>query len=68
MLNAPILCFISHALLIICFAMEDANTKVIFLACGNLEWTSEDRYLYNERVTSVLEVPLTLLKEGGKAL
>ena len=46
--------------------MEDTNKNVIFLACGNLQSTSEDRYLYNERMTSVLEVSVTSLRKEAR--
>lgn len=57
--------FINHL-----FCMEKTNMYAIFWAYGSLQATSEDRYVYNEKI-SLLEVSSASLRrkhrlhEGG---
>lgn len=50
--------FISHL-----FSVEETNMYAIFWAYGSLQATSEDRYVYNEKMTSVLEVSSASLRK-----
>lgn len=58
--------FINHLL-----CNEETNMYAIFWAYGSLQATSEDRYVYNEKMTSLLEVSSASLRrkqrlhEGG---
>lgn len=50
--------FINHL-----FCMEETNMYAIFWAYGSLQASSEDRYVYNEKMTSLLEVSCASLRK-----
>ena len=50
--------FINHI-----FSMEETNMYAIFWAYGSLQATTEDRYVYNEKMTSLLEVSSASLRK-----
>lgn len=45
--------------------MKVTNMNVLYLASG-LKSTNEDRYIYNEKMMSVLEVLFTSLRKGER--